>query len=65
MAVDRKKLISIFKDECNKIGPSVDGNELFEAVTDIILAEFNHQEKATNIQQKVNDIVDRIASQTN
>jgi|TARA_B100000315_G_C14227758_1_gene429475 hypothetical protein len=65
MAIDRKELISTFKNECNKIDSLSPGynQELFEAVTDIILAEYNHKERATNIQQKVNDVVDRLAKQ--
>jgi len=63
MAIDRKELLSTFKKECNNIEPLSPGynHELLDAVTDIILAEFNHKERATNIQQKVNDVVDRLA----
>ena len=32
-------------------------HELYKAVTDIIYQESLHQEKATRIQQKVNDII--------
>lgn len=62
MALDRRRLIKVFKEESQKIESENTKikdyhDELYKAVTDIIYQESLHQEKATRIQQKINDII--------
>jgi len=62
LALDRKRLIKVFKEESEKIESENTKiknyhTELYKAVTDIIYQESLHQERATRIQQKINDVI--------
>jgi hypothetical protein len=66
MALDRQRLIKVFKEECENLDSSNSEindykKELFNAVCDIIYQESLHQERATRIQQKVQDTISRLS----
>ena len=64
MALDRKKLIEVVKENVAKIEPQYDGynDELLEAVTEIIYKESLHEEKAIFIQKEISEIIKKVGS---
>ncbi len=62
MAITKTKLLGAFSEQIQQIEERCPGyrKELLSAVADIIQAERLHETHATNIQQKVSDICDRL-----
>jgi len=59
MPLNERKIIGILMEECAKVGERYDGYQadLVHAISDIMAAEQAHRVQRTNIQQKVNDVV--------
>ena len=57
MPLNERKIMTTILEECESIEERCDGykEELVETIIDIIKAERQHREQATNILQKIND----------
>lgn len=62
MAIAQRLLVEVIKQECRQAPERVSGyrQELLIAVGDILLAERQHAVRATQIQQQVEDLCERL-----
>ena len=64
MAVDQRKLISVIKSAVDRVEGRYDRyhDDLFDYVAQIVMLEREHEKRATQIQKKISDKVDAVAT---
>lgn len=63
MSVDQRKLITVLKSAVDDVEDRYPGyhRDLLDYVAQIVMLEREHEQKATQIQKKVNDRVDALS----